>query len=374
MKSLKLLALSGLVLFALTSCDSTDDTKKPVVVPKSELPTAVLTNIGNNVILPTYKLLNEKANEMHNAVVAFSKDRTEANLNKCRDAWRAARIPWEQSEAFLFGPADEQGLDPAMDEWPVDKPGMDAIINSNKPITPDVIASNDNTRGFHLMEYLLWGTNGDKKVREFSDREVEYLVAASLDVYQSTTSLNNTWKDYVNNFILAGKNDPKYKKFPSTFSAIMEMVTGDNGIVAILDEVGNEKIENPLNGEGDDKDGNPHLDLEESRFAHNSKTDYINNIESVSNLYLGSFNGHKGPGISDLVVNIIKDKALDEKIKSQIKKAQKAIENIPGTFTAAIQDPKGREIVKTAQNEVIILKDLFDKDLKDAIDKHKDKL
>ena len=37
------------------------------------------------------------------------------------NAWITAREPWEESEAFLFGPVDELGLDPNMDSWPLDQ-------------------------------------------------------------------------------------------------------------------------------------------------------------------------------------------------------------------------------------------------------------
>ena len=34
--------------------------------------------------------------------------------------WITAREPWETSEAFLFGPVADKGLDPNMDSWPLD--------------------------------------------------------------------------------------------------------------------------------------------------------------------------------------------------------------------------------------------------------------
>ena len=43
-------------------------------------------------------------------------------------AWRAVRVPWEQSEAFLFGVADLAQLDPSLDSWPLDKNGIEEII------------------------------------------------------------------------------------------------------------------------------------------------------------------------------------------------------------------------------------------------------
>ena len=35
-------------------------------------------------------------------------------------AWRAMRKHWEQSEAFLYGPAAAHNIDPHIDSWPLD--------------------------------------------------------------------------------------------------------------------------------------------------------------------------------------------------------------------------------------------------------------
>ena len=48
------------------------------------------------------------------------------------NAWITAREPWEESEAFLFGPVDELGLDPNMDSWPLDQNAIVQILNSQK--------------------------------------------------------------------------------------------------------------------------------------------------------------------------------------------------------------------------------------------------
>ena len=38
--------------------------------------------------------------------------------------------PWETSEAFLFGPVADKGLDPNMDSWPLDQDGIVQILTS----------------------------------------------------------------------------------------------------------------------------------------------------------------------------------------------------------------------------------------------------
>ena len=356
MKKLNLFLLSGLLAFAFTACDNDDNS----IDEKEKAPsTEVLTNISNNVIVSTYTTLETKAKNLQDAIDNLKNNKTAANLETARTVWREARIPWEQSEAFLFGPTDENGLDPALDTWPVDVIGMNTILQGSMSITAQLIAVNDNTRGFHLIEFLLWGENSDKTITNMTEREFEYLMAASHDLVNSAITLKQAWTPYAN--LLATAGEAGNLKFKSTRSGLEELAMG---MVTIADEVGNEKIENPLNGEGSNANGKPHYDLEESRFSNNSKTDYINNIESISNIYLGTYNNKNGKGISDILV-FLDFNDLDAKIKNRILSAQKAIEDIPGTFTQAIGETNtaGRTAVRKAQEEVRILHRILEEEL-----------
>lgn len=127
----------------------------------------IVTKYVDDVILPTYKDLAEKNTALYNAVVAIINNASDQAFKDGCQAWLNARQPWEQSEAFLFGPVDELGLDPNMDSWPLDK---DAIVNIlstgdfsalTETETDDegnvlVSESAQNVRGFHTLEFLLF--------------------------------------------------------------------------------------------------------------------------------------------------------------------------------------------------------------------------
>ena len=136
---------------------------------------AVLNQYVNGVILPTYKSLSEKNTELYNAVVAFEKNPSNEAFSKCADAWLAARTPWESSEAFLFGPVADKGLDPNMDTWPLDLSGIVKIFNTASwgelewsgdyeeipegeegSQNAQNIESAQQLRGFHTLEYLIF--------------------------------------------------------------------------------------------------------------------------------------------------------------------------------------------------------------------------
>ena len=62
------------------------------------------------------------------AVAALRENPGDATLGAACEAWIAARLPWEASEGFLFGPVDFNGYDPALDTWPVNRTDLEGVI------------------------------------------------------------------------------------------------------------------------------------------------------------------------------------------------------------------------------------------------------
>lgn len=343
--------LVGSLLFQ--SCNESDDFG---VDTENLTNKEVLTSLTNDVITATYKDLNDKAIVLRNAVNAFVANSNETTLQAVKQAWIDTRQPWEQSEGFLYGPVDTEGLDPAMDTWPVDVQAMNNILNSNQAITANLIASNNEARGFHLIEFLVWGEDGSKTADQINNRQKEYLVAAAQDLQNNTQALYNGWStsgaNYGSNFINAGIDNLLY---PSQRAALEEIV---EGLITIADEVANGKIEDPLNSEGN----TPNAELEESRFSNNSKKDFADNMRSIQNIYLGKYN-ITGKGLSTIVAT--KNPSLDLQMKSKITEAIEAIEAIPGTFTDAIFNNRTKVVV--AQEKVNELKNLIESQLKPYI-------
>lgn len=124
----------------------------------------IVDNYVDKVVVPTYKDLAEKNQALYNAVVTLVNNPTNANFENACDAWMTARQPWETSEAFLFGPVDEFGLDPNMDSWPLDQDAIVSILKSQS--WSDLqwgdgdddakVESAQNVRGFHTLEFLLF--------------------------------------------------------------------------------------------------------------------------------------------------------------------------------------------------------------------------
>ena len=253
--------------------------------------TTTLSDFANKVVLATYTDLDNKAGELLTAVKALEGDATQANLKQAQAAWKAARKPWEQSEAFLFGPVDTQGLDPALDSWPVNKVDLDAVLASEQVLTSASIdALEDTLKGFHTIEYLLFREGDQRKAADITPRELEYLTATTENLNAKTGQLRNAWEasgeNYASEVANAGTSSTIYK---SQKDAMQEMV---NGMIVIADEVANGKISDPFN----ERD----TTLVESQFSFNSITDFQDNIRGIQNVYMGKF-AADGQGLNEFV-------------------------------------------------------------------------
>lgn len=373
----------------LTACD--EDTKKPEnkkddnkteKIDNKALTAKVIDNTIDIVTVRAFADLTKEVTELDKACMKLQKEPTKANLDEARKLWKVARKTWEATEAFGFGPVGELeednkigsgednyplDIDPNMDTWPVDVSLMNQTIASNEPITKETIEKHNETRGFHLLEYVLWGPQAMPNTIETlkdNPRLLEYLVAGSNDMKSVCDKLTTKWPAFAKMIKAAGKGS---KAYPTTKAAIEEMVTG---MQDIADEVGKEKIEFPLNGGGPtgsieggetEKDGKPHLEKEESPFSNNSLQDFQDNLQSIYNLYTCSYKGQSGASISDLMVKIFKKPELDKKFKDQIVKAQNALKELPGTFTECITNH--RDEVKKAQEEVIKVSEILENEI-----------
>jgi uncharacterized iron-regulated protein len=309
----------GAMTLILAACS-----KKPTENPEPENDYRPVLENAARIVVQTYRDLDSTAAALHWACQALESSTTQATLDAARQAWRDARVFWEQSEGFLFGPVDTRGLDPAIDSWPVNKIDLDAVLAGSAKLTPEYVDALEGTlKGFHTIEYLLFGENSTKTPAQFTARQFEYLSACAQSLRFATTALYQAWapehENYAAKLIQAGSNNV----YPSQKNAIEELV---NGLVIIADEVGNGKINDPF--------AQMDLTLEESQFSNNSKADFADNMRSIQNIYTGRYRFIAGPSLSDWVRK--NNPALDDKVRAHINDAITSIENIPGTFSDAI--------------------------------------
>ncbi len=311
---------------SLTGCGNDDDDDDVAAVGEEEAfdASTTLNDFANTVVLATYTDLDNKAGELLSAVQALGAATNQAHLELAQGAWKATRKPWEQSEAFLFGPVDTQGLDPALDSWPVNRVDLDGVLTSEQALTEASIdALEDTLKGFHTIEYLLFRDGDQRKAEDITPRELEYLVATTENLKSKTAQLRNAWdasgENYAAEVANAGDSSTIYK---SQKDAMQEMV---NGMIVIADEVANGKISDPFN----ERD----TTLVESQFSFNSITDFQDNIRGIQNVYVGKF-AADGQGLNEFVNS--QDAELDARFQTEVQTAINTIGAIPDPFRDSI--------------------------------------
>ena len=290
--------------------------------------------------LATAKLLDA-------AVDALIANPSAETLQAAKDAWKAARIPYQQTEAFRFGNPIVDEWEGRVNAWPLDEGLIDYVdasygseSDSNALYVANVIANprividgveldateitpallRDNLQeaagvesnvatGYHAIEFLLWGQdlNGtgpgagareftDYSTGEHADRRAAYLKAASSLLVSDLEEMVGNWTDD-----------------GAARAALPEL-----GISAILTGMGSLSF-GEVAGERM-KLGLLLHDPEEEHdcFSDNTHMSHLNDAIGVQNVYLGKYvrvDGSvvEGPSLSQVIA--AKDAALDTEIK-----------------------------------------------------------
>lgn len=349
--------LSSIVLTGLIVVSGCKKDGDPVSAIDTELNGKIISDFAVNIASTNYTRLAEKTALLHDRVLHLDSVRTDESLTACRQTWRDARRVWEQSEALLFGPVKTDNIDPRIDTWPVNFTDLDAQLASGNEFTADYINGlEDALKGFHPIEYILFGENGNKSASQLTDREMAYLKSLSSNVMSLTSSLAGKWDSaapgaFFTEFSTAGNGSTIY----STQQAALEQLV--NAMSAICDEVANGKLKEPYEAQDPT--------LEESPFSKNSITDFTNNIQGIQNVYLGKFETD-GMGLEDLVKKY--NLSLDSEIKVKINAALASLSNITHPFGEAIIDQ--HVLVENAMTSINDLHDALDQDLLPFVVKH----
>jgi len=348
-KKLFLYSIAGCIIFS--SCRKTNNNNTTNVTESQ-----VITDFVSKVALPQYQSLQDKATSLNTAVATLNTTPNDANLSAARTAWRDVRSTWEVCEGFLIGPVTDDNYDPNMDTWPVDYLQLDSFMTNSAlaDINATTIAGlSQSLRGFHPLEYILWGVDGNAAAASLNDKDKKYMIALAQDVLNTCTSLNNSWAatggNFQAQFLTAGTGSTRYTTKKDALLALAA------GIADICGEVGGGKMLEPYNLTDST--------ITESPFSHNSMTDFTNNIKGAQSVYLCSVNGVTGSSLSNFVAQ--KNLSLDNKIKTQLTAAIAALGNVTVSFESALYSQRTQ--LQNAMNAITDLQATIDGDLKTFI-------
>lgn len=337
----------------LSGCNKSSDTDTSAADFETAK-NAGIADFVNVVAMPGYAELKAKATVLNNSVIALNASATEANLATAKAAWRDMRSTWEKCEGYLFGPVEDNDYDPATDTWPVDYVELDGTIanTSNTFDAANMESLPNSVKGYHPLEYILWGSNGTRTAASITVRQKLYMIGLSAHLLSKANALYNSWLtsggNYSTAFLTAGKGSILFPKKRDAYTALA------TGISDICGEVGSGKMKEPYDAM------NPLI--VESPFSGNSVTDFKNNIVGAYNVYLGKFNAD-GAGLENLVK--AKNAALDIELQSKFNAAIASFDNITVPYEQAITTQRTQ--CAAAMTAINALADVVDNKLKPFI-------
>jgi putative iron-regulated protein len=348
----KILLLFAIGTFSLTACHKAVENGGSGTQRFDSLETDVIKDFANTTVFTSYSNLLNACQTLQTSVTKLSNLTNDANLTEAKANWKNTRIEWEQSEGFLMGPVESNDYDPNTDTWPTDYVQMDSVLSSPNPLTTDDVKNlPQSLRGYHPLEYMLWGKGGSKTAANFTDRQKIYMNSLIEDILTNNVQpLYNDWflgtDNYQTQVITTGRGSTEFSTRKALFLNIVSSMSD------ICGEVGSSKMYEPFIA----KDST----ITESPYSGNTLIDFKNNILGLQEVYMG-VNG--GRGLRNLVA--AKQLDLDQKIQAQINAAVNSFSQITERYELAIFTQRTQ--VQNTMDLLAALSELLDNELKDFI-------
>ncbi len=313
-----------------------------------------LRETTERVILPTYVELGARTAELSQQLDELRAAPAAVDLSVVRQAYLDARVPWEESQAFAFGPAADLHAEAGIDQSPIDASKLEAELASESELSVKYVRGlGANKRGLHAIEYLLFpADDGELEAALLADdtageRRRQFLSAAGQVVADSAGALLAAWDpeagDYAGKFTRPGGPD----SVATTVQAGLDTLL--NEAVVLSEVVANVKLGAPL---GATKGGKIDPSAQESERSGATSSDLLANLRGLRNLYLASRDEALAPSLSALVHG--RSPSADLHARAALSDAEAALQAMPEPFTRALQESP--ESVTAAYEAVKALK------------------
>ncbi|SFM38422.1 imelysin family protein [Marinobacter zhejiangensis] len=404
---LKPLFLATSALTLLVACSEETNTaneaapvSEPTTTARPVDQAAVITHYAD-LAQATYQDALTTAQHLRNAVEALIANPSDETLDAARNAWLAARVPYQQSEVFRFGNAVVDDWEGQLNAWPLDEGLIDYVANDayqyelgNDGATVNIVANTEINvggqtvdvstlspelladlneiggseanvaTGYHAVEFLLWGQDlngfeagaGNRSATDFAagdactngncERRAAYLEAASELLVQDLEWMVAQWSPSTTT------NYRHELTSMATTEVFQKMLFGMGSLS--LGELAGERMKVAL-------EANSYED-EHDCFSDNTHNSHYYNGKGIENVYTGTYTRVdgtvlSGPSLSALVAetNPVLDAELTQQLQAsmaalgQIKAAAEASDN-PTKFDMMIApaNTSGAELINNA--------------------------
>ncbi|WP_299734976.1 imelysin family protein [uncultured Endozoicomonas sp.] len=402
----------------LTGCNQSEETvsvapetQETIVVEAAR--EAASTSISANdvvahyadVALATFEDALITAKSLKEASHNLVENPSEENLELAKAAWKAARVPYQQSEVFRFGNAIVDDWEGQLNAWPLDEGLIDYvqpssydfemgndgalanIVNNTElnvsgellnleTLTPELLANLNElggseanvATGYHAVEFLLWGQDlngtgsgaGNRPATDFAkgetctggncERRGQYLITAMDLLIADLEYMVGQWQPEV------GDNYRAELLADSTDQGFRKMLFGMGSLS--LGELAGERMKVALEANSSED--------EHDCFSDNTHYSHFYNNKGIRNVYTGEYqrvNGDvlSGPSLADLVA--AKDEAQAATILSSFDHSESALQSLvdsaekDGIFfdqLIAAGDEKGNALVQSAITTLVV--------------------
>ena len=302
-------------------------------------------------------------------IEAMMADPSPETLKAAREAWLAARNPYQETEVFRFGNEIVDDWEGRVNSWPLDEGLIDYVdadyygsesdqntlytanvianetiaINGKEvevtEITPELISGTlqeaggieaNVASGYHAIEFLLWGQDlngngpgaGDRQATDYSlenctnghcDRRREYLAAASDLLVADLEEMAANWRE--------GGAARKALADKGVAGGLSAILTGMGSLS--YGELAGERMKLGL------LLGDP--EEEHDCFYDNTHNSHLHDALGIRNVYQGSYRRLdgtflSGPSIAGLVAE--KDRAIADELQSDLDATVAAMEKM----------------------------------------------
>ncbi|TPK24554.1 peptidase [Mesorhizobium sp. B2-5-9] len=221
-----------------------------VLPAKAQTDAKAVIKTYSDIALAKYEDSLTTARALDKAVDALLANPSAETLNAARDAWKAARVPYQQTEVYRFGNKIVDDWEGEVNSWPLDEGLIDYVAKSygtesdaNSLYTANVIANKEIeingkkidastlspeflsgtlqqaggieanvATGYHAIEFLLWGQDlhgsgpgaGERPYTDYDlknctggncDRRTQYLKSATDLLVSDLQKMVNDWKE-----------------------------------------------------------------------------------------------------------------------------------------------------------------------------------
>lgn len=372
MKNLYLFLALSIVLGNLSGCKKGEHVKET-----DEFKKAAVKNYSN-IVYASYSDALTAAQTLKTTIDDFVASPDATKFQACKDAWLAARIPYNQTEPYRFydGPVDDaNGPEGLMNAWPLDENYIDYVsgnasagmVNDGAYTTitvSDIETANgangetDVKTGYHAIEFLLWGqdlSTSGPGARAYTDyttatnaaKRGQYLKAAAELLVTNLQYVTNQWApDNASNYRAAFESDSPNESLRKIFQGAGAFskgeLAGERMAVAFEEQL---------------------QEHEHSCFSDNTHNDIIDGAKGIQNVISGKYirtNGEVIQGVSILGVVALENMTLSKDIETNVAQSVTLASEIPTPFDQQILPAAaGGEKVQSTINSLRAQADLL---------------